>query len=209
VIGQGSGYEGNLVREKILNLHVLHTKLNRRAVDSKWIQRPRLITRLDEGLKNRLTLISAPAGYGKTTLAVQWINHIPRHSAWLSLDKKESDPDRFLRYVIASIRTVVSEFGANTEPLLLSPNLPPPDYLADAMVSDLAMLKKPLVVVFDDYHTIVSDEVQKTVSRMVQHLPENIHLLISTRIDTPWPLGLWRARQWLTELRAADPAPVA
>jgi LuxR family maltose regulon positive regulatory protein len=204
VIGQGSGYEGNLVREKILNLHILHTKLNRRAVDSKWIQRPRLITRLDEGLKNRLTLISAPAGYGKTTLAVQWINHIPGHSAWLSLDKKESDPDRFLRYVIASIRTVVLEFGANTEPLLLSPNLPPPDYLADAMVSDLAMLKKPLVVVFDDYHTIVSDEVQKTVSRMVQHLPENIHFLISTRIDTPWPLGLWRARQWLTELRAAD-----
>ena len=204
MIGQGSGYEGNLVREKILNLHILHTKLNRRVVDSKWIQRPRLITRLDEGLKNRLTLISAPAGYGKTTLAVQWINHIPGHSAWLSLDKKESDPDRFLRYVIASIRTVVLEFGANTEPLLLSPNLPLPDYLADAMVSDLAMLKKPLVVVFDDYHTIVSDEVQKTVSRMVQHLPENIHLLISTRIDPPWPLSLWRARQWIAELRAAN-----
>ena len=202
--GQGSGYEEKLMTEKTLNLHVLHTKLNRRAVDSKWIQRPRLITRLDDGLKNRLPLISAPAGYGKTTLAVQWINHIPGHSAWLSLDKKESDPDRFLRYVIASIRTVVSEFGANTLPLLLSPNLPPPDYLADAMVSDLASLKKPLVIALDDYHTIDSDAVQTIISRMVQHLPENIHVVICTRMDPPWPLGLWRARQWLTELRAAD-----
>ena len=187
-----------------LKIHILPTKLNRPPVDSNWVLRPRLISRLDKGREKRVTLISAPAGYGKTTLAAQWINHIPGHSAWLSLDKKESDPDRFLRYVIASIRTVVLKFGANTEPLLLSPILPPPDYLADAMVSDLASLKKPLVIALDDYHTIDSDAVQTIISRMVQHLPENIHVVICTRMDPPWSLGLWRARLWLTELRAAD-----
>jgi len=90
------------------------------------------------------------------------------------------------------------------ETALSSPHFPPLEYLADIIISELTELEKPLVIVFDDYHTIVSDEVQKIVSRIVQHLPENIHLLISTRMDPPWSMARWRLQQWLNELRAAD-----
>ena len=146
-------------------MDILRTKLNRPLVRAKWVQRSRLIARLDEGLSMRVTLICTPAGFGKTTLAVQWLDKVLRPSVWLSLDKSDSDPERFLRYVVAAIQTAVPDFGARMEPALSSPHFPPLEYLADMIVSDLTELEKPLVIVFDDYHTIVSDEVQKIIGR--------------------------------------------
>jgi len=192
------------VAENALNIHILPTKLNRPTVDSNWVLRPRLISRLDEGRKKRLTLISAPAGYGKTTLAVQWLNQVSENTTWLSLDKNDSDPDRFLRYLIAAVRRAFPGFGSKIESLLSSPELPPPDYLADTLISDLVALKKPLVVVFDDFHAIDSEPVQMMLTRAVQYLPDHIHLIISTRMDPPLPLAHWRVRSWIEEFRAAD-----
>ena len=120
------------------DFRIIPTKLNRPAIDSHWIVRPRLLSAFDDALGRKLTLISAPAGYGKTTLAAQWLAHIPHPSAWLSLDEHDSDPDRFLRYVIASIRKIFSQFAPQIEPLLSSPTLPPLEYLTDTLVSDLA-----------------------------------------------------------------------
>ena len=193
------------MRKKRFRPILIATKLNRLEMTSgRWVPRPRLVTRLEENLAKRVTLISAPAGYGKSTLAAQWLeqSHLP--SAWLSLDKYDNNVEYFLRYVIAAVRTIVPEFGFDIEHLLLSAQLPPPDYLADIMISDLAEIDKPLLLVLDDYHTIESKAVQAVVIRMVQHQSDGMHLIITTRVDPPWPLALWRSREWLNEIRASD-----
>ena len=188
--------------DNIADFQIVPTKLNRPAIDSRWIVRPRLLAALDDAHNSKLTLVSAPAGYGKTTLVAQWLDHIPHPSAWLSLDKHDSDPDRFLKYVIASIRKIFPQFGPQTDLLLSSPTLPPPEYLADILISDLAKPVKPWVLVFDDFHYIASEPVQ-IISRLVQYLPDQLHLVIATRVDPPLPLAQWRARDWLVEIRAA------
>ncbi len=186
------------------NIHILPTKLNRPPVDRNWVLRPCLISRLDKGRKKRLTLISAPAGYGKTTLVVHWVNRIPGNTAWVLLDKNDNNPGIFLSYFIAAVRRVFPGFGSETESLLSFRQQPPPDYLADTLISELDALKRPLVVVFDDFHAIVSESVQMMLARVVQYLPDNLHLVISTRVDPPLRLAQWRARTWIAEFRAAD-----
>ena len=190
--------------DNIADFQIVLTKINRPAVDRRWIARPRLLSALDDALSRKLTLISAPAGYGKTTLAAQWLDHIPHPCAWLSLDEHDDDPDCFLRYVIASIRKIFPQFGPQIEPLLSSPTLPPPEYLADMLISDLAALNQTLVLALDDFHTIASEPVQMMITRLVQYLPDHLHLVIATRVDPPLPLAQWRVRRWLAEIRAAD-----
>jgi len=183
---------------------LIKTKLNRPSVWDQWVSRERLIAHLDEGLTRRLTLITAPAGYGKTALTAQWLGHCATPSAWLSLDKNDSDPERFLRYVIAALRTVVSNFGATAERWLATETLPPADYITDAFVADLAVLESPLLLVLDDYHAIESEVVDEIMSRLVQYLPEELHLIVLSRVEPSWPLSLWRSRDWLCELTVDD-----
>ncbi|HSB69018.1 MAG TPA: LuxR C-terminal-related transcriptional regulator [Candidatus Methylomirabilis sp.] len=180
------------------------TKLHRPAVDTTWVPRPRLLARLDEGLRTRVALLAAPAGFGKTTLAAQWLDRCPRRAAWLALDERDGDPERFLRYVLASLRTAVPGGGASLDRLLRGIQVPPPAYLAEVLVADLAALVEPVVLVLDDYQALTAEAVQQILCRLVEHLPEQLHLVLLTRVDPAWPLGKWRARQWLTELRAAD-----
>jgi LuxR family maltose regulon positive regulatory protein len=183
---------------------MIQTKLNRPVIGTNSVERPRLISRLDEALNGRFTLISAPAGYGKTTLVLQWLDLHRMPTAWFAVDETDSDPDRFLNYVVAAVRTVIPEFGSDIERLLSAPQLPPPEHLADAMVNELAALEQPLLIVFDDYHRFTSQTVNEIMTRMLQYLPEKLHVLLLTRKDPPLPLGLWSSRQWLSELRAAD-----
>lgn len=162
-------FKGSQVTIGSLNMHILLTKLNRPALDSKWVERPHLTARLNEGLKKRLTLISTPAGYGKTTLVAQWIDQITEKSAWLSLEREDSDPDRFLRYLVAAVRKSFPKFSSKIESFLQTPILPPPDFLADTVISELAALKKPLVIVFEDFHAIESESVQKIFAPKDSH----------------------------------------
>ena len=183
---------------------VIQTKLNRPAIGANSVERPRLISRLDDALKGRVTLISAPAGYGKTTLVLQWLGQGRMPAAWFAVDETDSEPDRFLSYVVAAVRTVVPEFGSDIERLLSAPQLPPPEILADAVVNELAALEQPLLIVLDDYHRHTSKTVHEIMTRVLQYLPQQLHVLLLTRRDPPLPLGLWSSRQWLAELRAAD-----
>lgn len=189
-------------RESATHL-ILTTKVTPPRTPDKCVQRPRLISLLEQGQDRLGTLISAPAGFGKTTLALQWIAQSARASAWLSLDEDLNDPEFFLRYVVAAVRTVQPQFGKGTERLLTAANLPPPNSLADALTADLELFGEPLLLLLDDFHTVTSDAVHAIVQRLLTHKPRGLHLVVLTRSDPPWPLGRWRAQQRINELRAA------
>ncbi|MDD2319313.1 MAG: LuxR C-terminal-related transcriptional regulator [Geobacteraceae bacterium] len=183
---------------------ISRTKLNRPLSGRNLIQRSRLITLLDEGLQKRVTLMSAPAGFGKTTLTGQWLASRKELSAWLNLDQDDNNLEIFIRSLIAAVRPVVPKFGLNIERFLSMPKLPPPDYLTNAIVAEFATVGSSVIIVLDDYQFIFAHQVHNAIVTILKNLPENIHMAILTRMDPPWPLGLWRARSWIYEVRAAD-----
>src|SRR6266508_4344989 len=192
------------------------------------VLRPRLIARLNEGLHRKLTLISAPAGFGKTTLLSNWIydlrltiddlvatpinNDIIQHPtskiqnrvAWLSLDEGDSDLTRFLSYLVAALQTIAPTIGAGVLGGLLSPQPPPTDAILTALLNDITTLPDHFVLVLDDYHVLDATPVDLALAFLLEHLPPSMHLVISPREDPQLPLARLRARGQLTELRAAD-----
>ena len=185
---------------------ILATKLfippSRRSV----VLRPRLVERLNEGLAagNRLTLVSAPAGFGKTTLVGEWLAGCGRPAAWLSLDEADSDPSRFLTYFIAALQTVAPGIGEGMLTVLQSPQPPPPESTLTALINDISTISSDFVVVLDDYHVLDARPVDDALVFLVEHLPPQVHLVIATREDPALPLARLRARGQLTELRGAD-----
>ncbi len=189
------------------------------------VARPRLIARLNAGLHCRLTLVAAPAGFGKTTLVASWLSErmkdagrgmkagqpdpasfIPHPSsfAWLSLDAGDNDPARFLAYLVAAFQTIAATIGEGVLAVLQSPQLPPPDVILTALLNEITALPNHVVLVLDDYHLIDATPVDSALAFLVEHLPPQLHLVIVTREDPPLPLARLRARGQLTELRAAD-----
>jgi LuxR family maltose regulon positive regulatory protein len=168
--------------------------------------RPRLGGRLNEGLAagRKLTLVSAPAGSGKTTLVGEWVQGCGRPAAWLSLEEADSDPSRFLTYLIAALRTVAPGVGEDVLALLQTPQPPPPDATLTALLNDLTAIPSPVVLVLDDYHVLDARPVDEALAFLVEHLPPQLHLVVATREDPALPLARLRARGQLTELRAAD-----
>ena len=182
---------------------IVATKLYMPAHRSRIVARPRLIERLDAGLDGRLTLISAAAGFGKTTLVSAWVAGCGRPAAWLSLDEGDSDPARFLAYLIAALQTIAPSVGQGALAALQAPQ-PPPEAVLTAVLNDLAALPDRLMLVLDDYHTVDAPAVDQAVAFLLQNLPPHLHLVIATREDPALPLARLRARGQLTELRAAD-----
>ncbi len=170
------------------------------------VLRPRLVERLDEGLAagNRLTLVSAPAGFGKTTLVSEWVAGCGRPVAWLSLDGGDSDPSRFLAYVVAALQTVVPSMGEGLLALLQSPQPPPIESTLTDLLNDIATMPNDVVLVLDDYHVLDARPVDDALAFLVEHQPPQLHLVIATRVDPALPLARLRARGQLTEVRAAD-----
>ncbi len=185
---------------------LLKTKLYRPSVRDSWVARPRLRGQLDRGLHEgeRLILISAPAGYGKTTLLAEWLASRRIPAAWLSLDEQDNDPIRFWMYVIAALQTLASDLGKQSFELLQSPQPPPIPLVLSDLLNEVTNLSDPTVLILDDYHLISATAIHDSVAYVLDHLPRNLHLALSTRADPPLPLARLRARDQVVELRAAD-----
>ena len=183
------------------------TKLRAPRPRPNLVARPRLSEALATVEGRILTLVSAPAGFGKTTLLGEWAQGWSTRGgsvAWVSLDESDNDPARFLTYVVNALRTVAEDFGEGVLFSLRSPGSPPVEALATALVNELGELPQETVLVLDDYHEISARPIHSLVSFLLERLPENAHIVISGRTDPPLPLPRLRARGQMVELRAAD-----
>ena len=174
------------------------------------VPRPRLSQRLDRGSALKLVLVSAPAGFGKTTLLTEWLAAGPaaptdqRLAAWLSLDRSDNDPASFWTYVIAALRTVAPGVGDSALALLQAPRPSPIETVLTVLLNDLGATAGDLVLVLDDYHVIDASDVQDGMAFLLDHLPPWLHVVIASRADPALPLARWRARGELVEIRAAE-----
>jgi LuxR family maltose regulon positive regulatory protein len=183
---------------------ILATKLYVPPPQARVVLRPRLIERLNESPPSRLTLISAPAGFGKTTLLSEWVAVCERRAAWLSLDEGDNDPTRFLAYLVAALRTIAATIGEGVLGALRSPQPPPPESILTGLINEITTVPDNFVLVLDDYHVIEAAPVDAALTYLIEHLPPRMHLVIATREDPRLPLARLRARGHLTELRVTD-----
>jgi LuxR family maltose regulon positive regulatory protein len=193
---------------------ILATKLYIPLPRPKIVLRTRLIERLNEGLPagRKLTLISASAGFGKTTLVSEWVASSGRPVVWLSLDEGDNDPTRFLTYFIAALQTlalseaegITANIGAGVLSVLQSPQPPTTESILTALLNEITTVPDNFIFVLDDYHIIDSKPVDNALTFLLEHLPSQMHLVIASREDPHLPLARLRARGQLTELRAAE-----
>ena len=176
----------------------------------KTVLRARLMKQLHAGLnqttgfKHKLTLISAPAGFGKTTLTSEWVSDCKRPIAWLSLDEGDAEIKRFLTYLISALQTLVPEIGSGVLGALQSPQMPELEALLTTLLNEINSIPNDFILVLDDYHLLDSKSVDQALTFLVEHLPQQMHLVITTREDPSLPLARLRVRDQLTELRTAD-----
>jgi LuxR family maltose regulon positive regulatory protein len=183
---------------------LLATKLFIPPARPKAVLRPQLFKRLNQGLDNKLILISAPAGFGKTTLLSEWVASCSLPVAWLSLDEGDSDPSRFIAYLVASLQTLAPNIGARVLAVLQSPQLPPLEQILTALLNETTTTLEDFVLILDDYHVVDSKAVDQTLTFLLEHLPPQMRLVIATREDPQLPLARLRGRSQLTELRVTD-----
>jgi LuxR family maltose regulon positive regulatory protein len=184
---------------------LLATKLHIPRPRTHLVSRARLVERLQQGLSSQLTLVSAPAGFGKTTLLAQWLKESGMPAAWLSLETEDNDPTRFLSYLIAALQTLDAQVGMIALALLRTPQPPSPEAVLAVLTNDLVERGGgDVVLVLDDYHTITADALQRGMSFLMEHLPPQLHLVLASRADPPLPLARLRVQGQLTEVRTND-----
>ena len=186
---------------------LLETKLYAPRLRSGLVARPRLIERMSRGAEARLTLISAPAGFGKTTLLAEWLAAAAggeRSAAWLSLDQDDNEPGTFWSYLVAALETVAPGVGTTALSLLQGPQPPPIETVLARVLNELGAVPNDLVLVLDDYHVVDAHDINDGMAFLLEHLPPQIHLVLMTRADPALPLARLRARGELVEIRAAD-----
>jgi LuxR family transcriptional regulator, maltose regulon positive regulatory protein len=186
------------------SLPLLATKLHIPRRADGLIERAELLEQLDAIRMRRLTLISAPAGFGKTTLLADWAARTGFPTAWLSLDANDNEPQRFLSYVIAAVRTIVPEFGERLQAAIDRGAMPPAETMLALLVNELAAIDGDLLVVLDDYHAVHNAAVHEGVLFVLEHAPAHVHFAIGTRMDLPIPISRFRVRGQLLEIRASD-----
>ena len=198
-----SGSPGHLARNAAGLL--LSTKLFVPRPRPDLVQRPRLLARLDDGLdEGRCSLLSAPAGAGKTSLLAAWVAQLDRPVAWLALDERDQEIHQVLRYLVASLQTIAPECGRAALAMLDAPPAAAPEVVLTSLVNDIAALPGRALLVLDDYHLVREPAVYTAIEFLLNHLPRTLHLTIATREDPPLPLPRLRASRQIIELRAVD-----
>ena len=187
-----------------MNNSLLATKLHIPRLRQNAVSRPRLLHRLNEGSQSKLILLSAAAGFGKTSLLSEWVSFHEKSVAWISLDPEDSELSQFLLYVISALQTVSAGTGATISTLLQSPQPPPPESLLTALVNEIDSIHQDFFLILDDYHLVDSKQIDEALNFLIQRMSPQMHLVISSREDPLLPLAKLRARGELTELRDAD-----
>lgn len=190
---------------------LLQTKLHIPQPRPDLVSRHHLTERLNQGLvgkedrfARRLTLLSAPAGFGKTTLAAEWLDGLERPFGWLCLDEGDSDPARFFTYLVAALQTIDPGIGRAVQAMLRAPQSPPQQALLTSLVNDISTTPTPFALVLDDYHLIRALPIHQQLRFLLEHLPPSMHLVIVSREDPPLPLSRLRARGQMVEIRQDD-----
>jgi LuxR family maltose regulon positive regulatory protein len=183
---------------------LIRTKLHRPPLPTDWVPRPQLLSRLDQQRERPITLVSAPAGFGKTTLLSAWLERCAWRSAWLSLDDDDDQLATFLACTIAALQTLFPEFGAATGALLSAVPLPPVPVLVRCLINELDELDEPFVLVLDDYHVIHTAAIHDLWAKLLSHPPRALHLVLAVRHDPPLPIDTLRARAAIGEIRSQD-----
>jgi len=189
---------------------LLFTKFNVPSLRPGLVARPLLIEQIDTNLlqdsayRRKLTLISAPAGYGKTTLAIDWLQHLDLPFSWLSLDEADNDPRRFITYLIAAMQQIHGSIGQAATAMLQSPQPPPDELMLTSLVNEISAVPQPFTLVLDDYHVIHTPPIHKQLAFLLEHQPETLHLVITTREDPLLPISRLRARGQVLEIRQDD-----
>jgi len=202
----GDSFPENYVKwDKNLQSVPLKTKLCIPPLRSNWISRSRLDKQMDGGFTRKLTLISAPAGFGKTTLLVDWVHRHKIPAAWFSVDKGDNDPLHFLSYIILGLQSLEADAGKAALTMLQSPQPPPVEAILINLINDVTRLPTDIAFILDDYHTVDGGPIHDMIAFLLQNLPEQMHMIIATRSDPPLPLlARLRSQNQLIELRAAD-----
>lgn len=179
---------------------VLATKLFAPSLRPDLVLRQRLIDQLNAGVDRKLILISAPAGYGKTTLISTWLHETKISSAWLSLDEDDNDPIRFFQYFITALQRIIPTLGADlVGPLQGAQSF---DTSLNLLINEITGHTDPFALILDDFHLIHSQVVLDTITFLVERMPPQMHLVLLSRTDPPFPLARLRARNQLVEIRA-------
>lgn len=185
---------------------LLLTKLNKPHLRSQRLFRSMLVQQLNAGLDGKLTLVCAPAGYGKTTLVLEWLSNLPEdaNASWISLDENDNDPVRFIAYLIAAIQTSYPHIGKTTSSMLENPQAPPDEVILTSLFNELTRLSSPFILILDDYHCIQTTSIHQFLALWLEHQPISLHLVIISREDPLLPIARLRARGYLNEIRQDD-----
>src|SRR5512141_3054714 len=189
-----------------MSVLILSTKLHIPRARANGVSRPRLTEKLLAGLKQagNCALLSGPAGSGKTTLLSEFVAELQQPVAWISLDEADNDLIRFWTYLITACQTVQPKVGESAFALLQTPQPLAGDTIPTILINDLVGMERDLILILDDYQLIQSPSIHSALGFLLDHIPDKLHLVLSTRVDPPWPLARLRARNQLVEIRAAD-----
>jgi LuxR family maltose regulon positive regulatory protein len=189
-----------------MSIFLLSTKLHIPHLRQNAVSRPRLLEKLlgRRQQTGSLVLVSGPPGFGKTTLLSEFVGKFHKPVAWVSLDRGDNDPIRFWTYLITALQSIHPEIGQSALALLHSPQSFPEETIPTLLINDIAEIPDTVVLILDDYHVIENVDIHAAINFLLDHMPDNAHLIFSTRVDPPWPLARFRARGQLLEIRSAD-----